>query len=233
MGRVAATGGGDATVPATYPGAAARPAARRCSGTAPPWPATEAADRLRSTPGGRSRTRHARSEGAGVDPAHAGSADRPDSASEGRRGRRGARGLPPKAPRRRAARRSAGAHPRWPMTDTTARRARPPRRQALHLRLGRRHGRGRRDDARPARRQGRRPGRDDHRRPARPARLHDHDRGLQRLLRGRRAAARRPLGRRPRRGPGGRARRPARASATRPTRSSSPSARAPSSRCPG
>ena len=46
-------------------------------------------------------------------------------------------------------------------------RARAPRRQALHLRLGRRPGRGRRDDARPARRQGRRAGRDDHRRPAR------------------------------------------------------------------
>ena len=37
-----------------------------------------------------------------------------------------------------------------------------------------------------------------HRRPADPARLHDHDRGLQRLLRGRQAAARGPLGRRAR-----------------------------------
>ena len=49
-----------------------------------------------------------------------------------------------------------------------------------------------------------------------PPGLHDHDRGLQRLLRGRRAAARRAVGRRPR----GRARRssarPARASATPP-----------------
>ena len=36
------------------------------------------------------------------------------------------------------------------------------------------------------------------RRPADAARLHDHDRGLQRLLRGRRAAPGRPLGRRPR-----------------------------------
>ena len=69
--------------------------------------------------------------------------------------------------------------------------------------------------------------------PAGPARLHDHDRGLQRLLRGRRAAARRPVGRRPRGGPRGRGGRPARASATRPTRSSCRSARAPSSRCPG
>ena len=40
--------------------------------------------------------------------------------------------------------------------------------------------------------------------PPGPARLHDHDRGLQRLLHGRRAAARRPVGRRPRGGPGGR-----------------------------
>ena len=45
-----------------------------------------------------------------------------------------------------------------------------------------------------------------HRRAAGAARLHDHDRGLQRLLRGRRAAPRRPLGRRPRGGPRGRAR---------------------------
>ena len=52
------------------------------------------------------------------------------------------------------------------------------------------------------------------RRAAGPARLHDHDRGLQRLLRGRRAAPRRALGRRPRGGQGGRAPRPARASAT-------------------
>ena len=42
------------------------------------------------------------------------------------------------------------------------RRAWPQGRQALHLRLGRRTGRGRRHDARPARWQGRRPGRDDH-----------------------------------------------------------------------
>ena len=37
-----------------------------------------------------------------------------------------------------------------------------------------------------------------------PARLHDHDRGLQRLLHGRGEAPRRPLGRRPRGGPRGR-----------------------------
>ena len=78
------------------------------------------------------------------------------------------------------------------------------RREALHLRLGWRPCRGRRDDARPARRQGRGSGRDDQRRPAGPARLHHHDRGLQRLLHGRRAAARRPVGRRPGGGQGGR-----------------------------
>ena len=44
------------------------------------------------------------------------------------------------------------------------------------------------------------------RRPADPARLHDHDRGLQRLLRRRRAAPGRPVGRRPRGGQAGRAR---------------------------
>ena len=60
--------------------------------------------------------------------------------------------------------------------------------------------RGQRDDARPARRQGRGPRRDDQGRPADAARLHDHDRGLQRLLRRRRAAPRRPVGRRPRGG---------------------------------
>ena len=59
-------------------------------------------------------------------------------------------------------------------------------------------------DARPARRQGRRPRRDDQRRPADPARLHDHDRSLQRLLRQRRAAPGRPVGRRPRGGQAGR-----------------------------
>ena len=46
------------------------------------------------------------------------------------------------------------------------------------------------DDEGPARRQGRGPRRDDARRPADPARLHDHDGGLQRLLRRRQAAAR-------------------------------------------
>ena len=66
--------------------------------------------------------------------------------------------------------------------------------------------RGRRHDARPARRQGRGPRRDDQGRPADPARVHHHDRGLQRLLRRRRAAPRRALGRRPRGGQGGRAR---------------------------
>ena len=75
------------------------------------------------------------------------------------------------------------------------------------------------DDEGPARRQGRRPRRDDQRRPADPARLHDHDRGLQRLLRRRQAAARRPLGRRPRRRAARSSSRPARASATRRTRS--------------
>ena len=39
-----------------------------------------------------------------------------------------------------------------------------------------------------------------------PPGLHDHDRGLQRLLHGRREAPRRPLGGRPRGGQGGRAR---------------------------
>ena len=48
-----------------------------------------------------------------------------------------------------------------------------------------------------------------------PARLHDHDRGLQRLLRGRRAAAGRAVGRRPRRRPSRSSAAPARASATR------------------
>ncbi len=92
------------------------------------------------------------------------------------------------------------------MTDTAtpAGRAGPPRRQALHLRLGRGQGRGRRLDARPARRQGRGPRRDDQRGPARPARLHDHDRGLQRLLLGGREAPGRPVGRRARGGQGGR-----------------------------
>ncbi len=78
------------------------------------------------------------------------------------------------------------------------------RREALHLCLGRRSCRGRCVDARPARGQGRRSGRDDQRRPAGPARLHDHHGSLQRLLHGRPAAARRPVGRRPRGGQGGR-----------------------------
>ena len=55
-------------------------------------------------------------------------------------------------------------------------------------------------DARPARRQGRGPRRDDQGRPADAARLHDHDRGLQRLLRSGEQLPRRPVGRRPRRG---------------------------------
>ena len=80
----------------------------------------------------------------------------------------------------------------------------PSRREALHLRLGRRPRRGRRHDARPARRQGRGPRRDDQRRPPGPARLHHHDRGVQRLLHRRREAARRPVGRRPRGRPRGR-----------------------------
>ena len=83
---------------------------------------------------------------------------------------------------------------------------RPParRRQALHLRLGRRHRRRPRQDEGSPRRQGRRPRRDDPRRPADPAGLHDHHRGLQRLLRQRQAAAGRPLGRRPGRDEAGR-----------------------------
>ena len=70
--------------------------------------------------------------------------------------------------------------------------------QALHLLVGRRRRRRRFVDARPARRQGRGSGRDDQGRPADPARLHDHDRGLQRLLRQRRKAPGRPVGGRPR-----------------------------------
>ena len=94
-----------------------------------------------------------------------------------------------------------------PMTQTAPTPIDRPHRaaEALHLRLGRRPGRRRRDDARPARRQGCGPGRDDQRRPPGPARLHDHDRGVQRLLHRRRAAARRAVGRRPRGRPRGRA----------------------------
>jgi hypothetical protein len=66
--------------------------------------------------------------------------------------------------------------------------------QALHLRMGRGRRRGQRGHARPARWQGRRPRRDDDRGPPHAARLHDHDRGLQRLLRQRRAPARRAVG---------------------------------------
>ncbi len=85
-------------------------------------------------------------------------------------------------------------------------RACPSRREALHLRLGRRARRGQCRDARPPRREGCRPGRDDERGSADPARIHDHHRGLQRLLRRRRDAPGRALGRRPRGGPGGGAR---------------------------
>ncbi len=88
--------------------------------------------------------------------------------------------------------------------DVPRDRPRPQGRQALHLRVGRRHGRGRRRDEGPARRQGRRARRDDEGRPADPARLHDHDRSVQRLLRRRREAARRAVGRRPRGDAGGR-----------------------------
>ena len=105
-------------------------------------------------------------------------------------------------------------------TTVTRPRPRPQGRQALHLRLGRGHGRRRRRDEGPPRRQGRGSRRDDEGRPADAARLHDHDGRLQRLLRGRREAPRRALGRRPRgdaaKSSGG----PARASATRRTRSS-------------
>ena len=68
--------------------------------------------------------------------------------------------------------------------------------------------------------------------PAGTARLHDHDRGVQRLLRRRREAARRAVGRRPCRGQGGRAGNRQGLWQRRPTRSSSASVRAPSSRCP-
>ena len=64
--------------------------------------------------------------------------------------------------------------------------------------MGRRPGRGQRRDEGSARRQGCGPRRDDDRRPSDPAGIHDHDRGVQRLLRSGRAAPRRPLGRRPR-----------------------------------
>ena len=72
------------------------------------------------------------------------------------------------------------------------------------------------------------------RRPADAARLHDHDRGLQRLLRGRRAAARRPVGRRPR----ARCTRSSERSGKGFGDAAEPAARlasapAPSSRCPG
>ncbi len=81
----------------------------------------------------------------------------------------------------------------------------PHRSQALHLCVGRRHRRRPREDEGPARRQGRGPGGDDAGRAAHPAGIHDHHRGLQRLLRGRQAAARGPVGRRPGRDEGGRA----------------------------
>ena len=84
------------------------------------------------------------------------------------------------------------------------RRPGPPGREALHLRVGRRPCRRRRDDARPSRREGRRPRGDDERGPPGPARVHDHDRGMQRLLHGRRTPPRRPLGRRACRREGGR-----------------------------
>ena len=64
----------------------------------------------------------------------------------------------------------------------------------------------------PAGRQGRRPGRDDQRRSADASRLHHHHRSLQRLLRRRQEASRRPLGRRP----GA----PSRSSSSRPARAS-------------
>ena len=101
----------------------------------------------------------------------------------------------------------APAPGRTPSDDPDCRnraRSSPPRRQALHLRVGRRPRRRRRHDARPARRQGRRARRDDQRGPPGPARFHDHDRGLQRLLHGGGEAPRRPLGGRPRGGPRGR-----------------------------
>ena len=55
----------------------------------------------------------------------------------------------------------------------------------VRLLLRRRQGRRRPDDEGPARRQGLRPRRDDQRRPAGAPGLHDHDRGLQPLLRAR------------------------------------------------
>ena len=94
--------------------------------------------------------------------------------------------------------------PRWPTPPHPPTDRPPRRREALHLRLGRGHRRRQRQDEGPPRRQGRGPRRDDARGPADAARIHDHDRGLQRLLRQRQAAAGRPLGRRPRGDQGGR-----------------------------
>ena len=82
---------------------------------------------------------------------------------------------------------------RWPRSPPTTERAHKATKRYIYA-WGDGHGRGRRRHARPPRRQGRRPRRDDERGPAGPARLHDHDRGLQRLLRGRRAAAPGPAG---------------------------------------
>ena len=98
----------------------------------------------------------------------------PGAATSGKRSPRPAR-VPP-GPRRRAA-------------------ARPTARTApAHAEVGVPVRGGRRVDARPARRQGRGRRRDDARRAAGAARLHDHHRGLQRLLRQRPAFPGRHVG---------------------------------------
>ena len=86
------------------------------------------------------------------------------------------------------------------------------------------HAEGNARDARPSRRQGRGPGRDDQRGPPDPARLHDHDRSLQRLLRQRASSSRTACGTTSSRRSSRSRRAPARASATPPTRCSSASA---------
>ena len=58
-----------------------------------------------------------------------------------------------------------------------------------HLLLRRRQGRRHEGDEEPARRQGREPRRDGQHRPAGSSRVHDHHRGLHRVLRGRQEAA--------------------------------------------
>ena len=136
----------------------------------------------------------------------------PAFATPSKPGRRGRAAYNPRDPQEVSPR--AAPHPctsvRQPRSPATMAQSqttvRPParRRQALHLRLGRRDRRRQRQDEGPPRRQGRGPRRDDPRRPADPSGLHDHHRGLQRLLRGRQAAPGRPVGRRPGRHEAGR-----------------------------